>query len=78
MINISSLALSYKDKTGPFRVPEISNDEIQVSKNLRPPVSEELILFNVFFSKSFIVTSVQAFQYFDKIVLKILTIIKSH
>ena len=40
-------------KTGPFRIPKIlSNDEIQVFKNLRPPVSEELILFKVFL-KSF-------------------------
>ena len=39
---------------GPFRVPEIlSNDGIEVFKNLRPPVSEELILFNVFFFKKF-------------------------
>ena len=38
--------------------PEIlSNDEIQVFKNLRLPVPEELILFNVF-TKIF-VTSVQ-------------------
>ena len=36
-------------KTGSIRVTEIlSNDEIQVFKNLRPPVPEELILFNVF------------------------------
>ena len=40
-------------KTGPIRVPEIlSNDEIHVFKNLRPPDPEELILFNVF-KKSF-------------------------
>ena len=48
------------EKTGPFRVPEIlSNDEIQVFKNLKPPVPEELILFNVF--KKVLVTSVQTF-----------------
>ena len=36
-------------KTGPFRVPEISSkDEIQVFKNLRTPVLEELIFLNVF------------------------------
>ena len=44
----------WPEKTGPFRVPEIlSNDEIQVFRNLRTRVSEELILFNVFFQKSF-------------------------
>ena len=52
------------------------NDEIQVFKNLRPPVPEELILFNVF--KKGLVTSVQNFLIFDKIILKILGIIKSH
>ena len=64
-------------KAGPFKVPEIlPNDEIQVFKNLRPPVPEELILFNVF--KKVLVTSVQNFLIFDKIILKILGIIKSH
>ena len=62
---------------GPFRTPEIlSNDEIQVFKNLRPPVIEELILFNVF--NKVLMTSVQNFVIFDKIILKILGIIKSH
>ena len=47
-------------KTGPIRVPEIlSNDEIQVFKNLIPPVPEELLLFNIF--KKVLVTSVQNF-----------------
>ena len=64
-------------ETGPIRVPEIlSNDEIQVFKNLRPPVPEELILFNVL--KKVVVTSVQNVLIFDKIILKILGIIKSH
>jgi hypothetical protein len=44
-----------------------SYDETQVFKNLRPPVSEKLILFNVF--EKVLVTNVQ---------LKILAIIKSH
>jgi hypothetical protein len=55
---------------GPIRVPEIlSNDEIQVFKNLRPPVPEYLTLFNVF--KKVLVTNVQNFLIFDKIILKI-------
>ena len=44
----------------PIRVPEISsNGEIQVFKNLRPPVQEGLTLFNVF--KKVLVTSEQSF-----------------
>ena len=54
----------------------MSNDEIQVFKNLRPPVPERLILFNVF--KKYVVTRVQDFLMFDKIILKILGIVKSH
>ena len=51
----------------------MSNDEIQVFENLRPPVPEELILFNVF--KKVVVTNVQNFLILDKIILKILGII---
>ena len=60
---------------GPFRVPEIlSNDEIQVFKNLRPPVSEEL--FNVFSKTSS--DECTDFLMSWQIILKILAIIKSH
>ena len=45
-------------------------------KNLRPPVPEELTLFNVF--KKNLVMSDIIFLIFDKIILKILGIIKSH
>ena len=62
---------------GPFRVPEIlSNDEIRVFKNLIPPVPEELILFNVF--KKRFSDECTEFFIFDKIILKILAIIKYH
>ena len=56
-------------KTGPIRVPEIlSNDEIQVFMNLRPPVPEELILFNVFFLS--FSDECTDFLIFDKIILR--------
>ena len=60
---ISLLFLNKKE-----RKKERKNDEIQVFKNLRPPVPEELILFNVF--KKVLVTSVQNFLIFDKIIFK--------
>ena len=60
--------------TGGLKI--LSKDEIQVFKNLRPRVPEELILFNVL--KKVLVTRVQNCLIFDKIILKILGIIKSH